>query len=239
MNRLSNFNNSARSGFNSVFKSNKLASIIIQVLILAYIGRITPELPQWVLTAVSNPYFRLFIFVVIFMYSEIDFTTAVLVSVAFLMTMHLITKENLENEAVVEQVPAGVIVAPSSALAAQQMNSDMTTPVFVESINTSSETIIIKPTVDSLGNMTVPNVIVAPVMTVNENGETKTIEANVSVATPAPAPPTAPLPESASFVPSTPEEQVQERSCYPSRRIDITKVIGAETQVGFGEYIKA
>ena len=177
-------NSYGQKGFDSVFKYNDLVTVFIQFLLILYIGRLGPKVPVTITYLFNNPYYRLFVFTIIFMYAKVNFTTSVLMSLAFIMTMQVVS-----DNAIMEQLDDvggssltdGMIVAPSANLAQVEVQSDLNVPAFVQTVTTSPETIVIKPTLDDQGNATVPNVVIAPIAVVDSQGKTSTLEANVSV----------------------------------------------------------
>jgi hypothetical protein len=286
---ISKVNDFGNKAFKSTFMYNKYVTVFIQFLLILYIGRLSPRVPLFVAKLFNNPYYRLVVFALIFMYAQIDFTAALLMSFAFVMTMRTVSDvavmEQLEDvtTAVEASNPDGVMIAPTQALAQADIGADLDTPIMTRTITVSPETIIIKPTSDGNGNVTIPNVVVAPVSVMNSNGQVGTLEANVSVIQKAPeepvsngaplvpsgplnlppispteappispveappiapvatAPAPAPVPMSndeavSNFASKVVEEIRAASSCYPSRRVDMSKVVGADTALTVGDF---
>lgn len=233
----------AKSGFENVFTETSILSGFVKFLLVLYIGRMSPKVPAFVEELFASPYFRFFVFVLIFMFAKIDLTVAVLISVAFLLTMHAIGRaynyEALENtvETATTATP-GVIVAQSAELAKEEVKADLETPVFVTQVVASPDTVVIKPTVDSNGVMTVPSVVVTPVNVINSSGQVAVVEPNVSqVSVEAPVQAPVQAPASAASVPAptpapapAPEADDDLPSCYPTRRFDASKVRPATSE---------
>jgi hypothetical protein len=285
---ISRLNDFGNRGFKSTFMYNKYVTVFIQFLLILYIGRLSPKVPLFVAKLFNNPYYRLVVFASIFMYAQIDFTAALLMSFAFVMTMRTVSDvavmEQLEDVAAAgASNPDGIVVTMSPVLAQVDIGADLGTPIMTQTITTSPETIIIKPTSDGNGNITIPNVVVAPVSVIDSNGQVGTLEANVSVIQKAPEEPVsngaplvpsgplnlpsvapvasdvapapgvpvvAPVADPAPFAPvamsndeavskfasKVVEEIRAASSCYPSRRVDMSKVVGADTALTVGDF---
>lgn len=201
---LAKVNDFASLSFQKVFNSNAIVTGLVQFIILLYISQLSPELPYFLKDMFSNVYFRLVVFTCIFMYSRIDMTTAILMSIAFIVSMNALNKRDLwefmDDVDVLAETPApesetassidGVIVAPSEPIADAQINASLQVPTLVTGETITQETIIVTPTVSADGVLTVPNVVVAPIAITNEAGKVKVVSPNLSVIDKTPGPET-------------------------------------------------
>ena len=98
MQAYSTVNSYASLAFNGTFNRNTLISGVCQFLILLYIAKLSPNVPESVENVFKNVFFRIGIFTLIFLFAKIDFIVAVLLSFAFVITMNLIqNKSALES----------------------------------------------------------------------------------------------------------------------------------------------
>jgi len=106
------------------FKKTFYLKGILHLILVLYAARLAPELPRQVLFLFQNQYFKLFIFSLILWTAQFSPSTAILLSIAFMVSMNAASKrplweflENVADGSVKDAVPAVMVPdVPSPAV---------------------------------------------------------------------------------------------------------------------------
>lgn len=177
----------------NIFKTNNVLKGILHLLIILYAARIAPTLPQNALNLFENTYFKLFAFFVILWTAQASPSTAILLSLAFLVSMNFANNkplleflENIESPVpgVVDTIITNQSIAPTMEMAvdvAQIAVNDLSmTPV--ENVGQEQNTVIIQPKIiqtDQGQAVINPSVVIAPVVVMTPDGQNVTITPDV------------------------------------------------------------
>lgn len=249
----------ADSGLKMVFNS-KMAQALLYLLIILYATKFAPALPRQVMDLVDNQFFKIFVFFMVIWSAKHSPTTALVISVAFLMTMNYINNvkmfEKMESE-LKEQVLQTELadMEPSSAPQAAQ-GEVVLPPVVVEPkiVTTSdgSQMVVTPQVVIASKEVTAPNgekIVVTPEVTtlpppasVQVPSEQAPVEVAVAPAAAqaeqAPVKvavaPAAPV-QAEGAVPPAAKATPYSEACFAMQSYDMSKVTGLESfgQVGY------
>ncbi len=107
----------------SPFKKTFYLKGILHLILVLYAGLLAPKLPREVLFLFENQYFKLFIFSLILWTAQFSPSTAILLSLAFMISMNAANKkplweflENVAAPAAQDAVPAVIIPAPAASI---------------------------------------------------------------------------------------------------------------------------
>lgn len=172
------------SKLNSVLKSATKPTVIkgvVHLLLILYASKIAPTPPQHVLDLFANVYFKLFVFSLILWTAQFNPSTAILIAVAFMVTINYSTSgklwEHLENTS-----PEVAVQAAGAVLQAQVNNSQT-----VQGVSQNPNTIIITPTiVQTADGATVmnPSVVISPAVVNTPDGKQVVVKPDVSMLSP-------------------------------------------------------
>lgn len=87
------FNSASASAFNMTFNRNLVISALVNFLIMIYISRLSPDVPPSVTALFKNQYFRLAVYVLIFLFAKVDASIAIGLAIAFIVTMNLVNNK--------------------------------------------------------------------------------------------------------------------------------------------------
>jgi hypothetical protein len=173
---LSQVDSYTDSGLKQVFGS-KWAQALLYLVIILYATKFAPSLPQQVVNLVDNQFFKIFVFFMVIWSAKHSPTTALVIAVAFLMTLNYINnvkmfeklETDLKNEVLnteigpmtdVPQSAAGEVVLPPvvvepKIVQTQDGSSMVMTPQVViaskEFTTPSGEVVVITPEVMQTG----------------------------------------------------------------------------------------
>ncbi len=88
MNVVNQFNQTVIRLFSSTFNRDHLVATIVKFLLIVYIAHLSPDVPPSIEKLFQNQYFRVAGFMIIFMFAKVNPALALLLSVAFIMTMN-------------------------------------------------------------------------------------------------------------------------------------------------------
>lgn len=207
--------------FSKTLGYNNIVSGIVYFLILLYISMLSPEVPPMVQTLFKNAFFKVFVFTVIMWSAKIDPLTAILLSVAFLVTMNYVNNKPLW-EFVDNVVTETNVVAPTKEIAVDGsvavLKSQAENPQTVSSITETAATTIVTPLVQD-GNVSVPSVVIVPTVVKSDNGQEMIVTPNVTLVEP-----------KKEVKAEAKEETI---GCYQYKTYDITKVKPMSADVNF------
>ena len=214
---------SVLDAFSAKLSQDSFIKTLVSLLFALYLHRIAPPTPKYIDVLFKDQYFKLCILALILVIVNVKPLLALGVSFTFLAGMNFINNmpvwEFLDEveEVEVEDTP-GVIVAPTSDLAEIQASTKLNTPIVAESEKKDGKVIVIQPTVTN-GVLTTPNVLIAPAVVKDGNGDVSIVQPSVTMVTPQPKEITqAPQPKEITQAPQS--------SCYPLRKYDMSKVSG-------------
>lgn len=246
----------ADSGLKMVFNS-KMAQALLYLLIILYATKFAPTLPRQVMDLVDNQFFKIFVFFMVIWSAKHSPTTALLISVAFLITMNYINNvkmfEKMESD-LKEQVLQTELVGMQPSGAPQAAQGEVVLPP-----------VVVEPKVVTVSDgsqmVVTPQVVIASMEVTAPNGEKVVVTPEVTTlpppvqapAVPVPAPSPMPEAEQVPAVPAAPEaeqapapkpeaEQAPaakatpySEACFAMQSYDMSKVTGLESygQVGY------
>ena len=104
---------------NQYVKKPTLIRGVVHLLLILYVARLAPSLPQQVLILFENQYFKLFIFSLVLWTAQFSPSTSILIALAFMVTVNYSTNkalweflENVESAAPMVVESAAPMVAP-------------------------------------------------------------------------------------------------------------------------------
>jgi hypothetical protein len=210
------------------FKDTIYLKGILHLLLVLYSGLFAPELPRQVLFLFKNQYFKLFIFSLILWTSQFSPSTAILISIAFMISMNAVNDrplwEFLEDVGPVQQdVKGNAPVSSTQSVEALKVLAEASGSIGASSpADIATIANIVAANVTTEAGATALKQLAEQAIAPNQGDPKKIEEAitrviqsipsgAVSLVTP-PAPPAAPTSE----------------GCYPIRRYDISKVISSK-----------
>ena len=122
---VNTFDNQLSNLLNQYVKKPTIIRGVVHLLLILYVARLAPTLPNEVLVLFENQYFKLFIFALVLWTAQFSPSTSILIALAFMVTVNYSTNkalweflENVEEpaaEAPVMEAPvmeAPVVAAP-------------------------------------------------------------------------------------------------------------------------------
>ena len=171
----------------AIFRKPTLVKGAVHLILILYAARVAPQPPQAVLDLFANQYFKLFFFTMILWTAQFSPSTALLIAIAFLVTMNYFNQkalwefmENVESTAPPTAPTREVALETSAAIVETQIEQ----PPVVQSVSQGQETVVIQPTVVQTPDgptVQTPTVVVAPAVVSNQNGETMIVKPDVTV----------------------------------------------------------
>jgi len=152
---------------------------IVHLLLILYAAKIAPVPPRHILDLFANVYFKLFVFSLILWTAQFNPSTAILIAVAFMVTINYSTSGKLWER--LENTPEVAVQAAGAVLQAQ-VNSAET----VQGVTQDPNTIIITPTIiQTADGPTVlnPSVVISPAV-VTLDGTQIVVKPDVSMLSP-------------------------------------------------------
>jgi hypothetical protein len=240
---------------------------LAHLFLILYAARLAPELPKAVLDLFTNGYFKLFIYVLILYTANVNPTTALLIAIAFMVTLNVANQkkmfEMMEGEVPTETpAPVAALQALADAAATSTPAPEEKVAEIVEIAQSAVQTQEGTQAIQALAEAAVsPNA--APVedvaqvaqiafdsMTEAPVTEAPVTEAPVTEApvpmmsvseTQTPVPPKVVSAEPA-MTPAAQEQKVPEQveaelPCYPERKYDITKVHPVAAFDNYSEFL--
>lgn len=227
---------------------------LAHLFLILYATRLAPELPKAVLDLFTNGYFKLFIYVLILYTANVNPTTALLIAIAFMVTLNVVNQkkmfEMMENgETPATELPVAAVqalaeAATTPAPAPEEKVAEVVeiaqgavqTEEGAQAIQTLAEAAV-APTATSMDQ-----VQQAVQVALDSMGETPTAAPVMSVSetqTPAPAKVVmaepAPTPE--AQMNQVPEKVEAELPCYPERKYDMEKVQPVAAFDNYSEFL--
>jgi hypothetical protein len=241
MEYIKNFDSTLEQRMSPLKKTFYLKGIL-HLLIVLYAAKLAPELPNEVLFLFENQYFKLFVFSLILWTAQFSPSTAILISVAFMISMNAVNKktlwEFLENTSAPAPAPAPapeqvVQVSPEQSIEAVKVlaqaasSSEASPPAVIANVaNIAAANVTTQQGANALKQL-------AEQAIVSEPGAPPKVEEAVikvvdSIPPPAAPPAPAPIPQVAQKVAvSEPASAPPSAGCYPIRRYDMSKVVSA------------
>lgn len=184
-NYVKNFDDTLNGVLNKYARKPTLVRGVIHLLLMLYVVRLAPTLPQPVMNLFDNAYFKLFIFSMVLWTAQFSPSTSLLIALAFMITVNYANKkplwEFLEN---VDVAPSKNDALNATATAVdQQVNSTMV----VSSVEQNKDTIVVQPSIVNTPNgptVVNPTVVVAPAVVATTSGEKVVIQPDVTVVDP-------------------------------------------------------
>jgi hypothetical protein len=232
----------------SPFKKTFYLKGVLHLLIVLYAAKLAPELPIEVLSLFENQYFKLLIFSLILWTAQFSPSTAILISVAFMVSMNAVNKkalwEFLENTSAPAPAPEPASApAPAPAQVVEVSPAQSIEAVKILAQAASSNEASPSAVVANVANIAAANVTtevganalkqLAEQAIVPESGAPPKVEEAIikvvdSIPPPPPPPAPAPIPQIAQKVAvSEPALAPPSTGCYPIRRYDMSKVVSA------------
>jgi hypothetical protein len=131
---VNTFDNQLSNLLNQYVKKPTIIRGVVHLLLILYVARLAPTLPNEVLVLFENQYFKLFIFALVLWTAQFSPSTSILIALAFMVTVNYSTNkalwEFLEN---VEEPAAEAPVMEAPVMEAPVMEAPvMEAPVVVE-----------------------------------------------------------------------------------------------------------
>jgi hypothetical protein len=228
----------------SPFKKTFYLKGILHLILVLYAARLAPGLPREVLVLFENQYFKLFVFSLILWTAQFSPSTAILISIAFMVSMNVLNKkalwEFLDNIPA-EGIPAeGIPASPIQPIPVSNVQSIEAVKVLANAA--ASPEILSTTTVSNVANIAAANVTtdeganalrnlaeqaITPAAGTPEkiqDAVQKVID-SIPFQVPAPVPAPAPTSQIAQKVAiSEPAPAPPGAGCFPIRRFDMSKV---------------
>jgi len=207
---------------------------LVHLLLALYVARLAPSLPKQVLILFENQYFKLFAFSLILWTAQFSPSTAIMISLAFIITVNYANQkplwEFLENVEVVQPpvVPSQQEVANAiqtlgeGAVSTQAVPPEQIIPaanIAAAAVQTQDGLNAVKALAEQAmaPEAAKTEVVLEAAKVAAESTLPMPVELQAAPApAPAPAQPKEPLPE--------PAPVPQEQGCYPVRKYDMSKV---------------
>lgn len=198
MNTVEQIDKRVNVALNTLFKYPILKAVV-QALLILYAARLAPTPPKVILDLFENTYFKVLVFALILWTAQVSPSTAMLIAIAFMITVNYSTTgrlwelmEDVEAPSVEESVAAVVALADS---ASKPVASDATQ---VE----QTALIAVSPIVSDEGKKAVSDL--AQQSVVSEAGDPQLVKNAVETAI----------------------KSMEVKGCYPMRNYDMSKVVG-------------
>jgi hypothetical protein len=214
---------------------------LIHLLLALYAVRLAPELPKPIMDLFTNQYFRLFVFTLVLWTANYSPTTAIMISLAFMVSVNYATNkplwEFLENIASEQELVEQAAEQPAAeaVVAVQQLADQAVSESATESTQVIAEAETAMAAVQTQEGATAVATLAEQAMTAEPADSQAVAEsAQKAIADMVPAPESAPAPadeqELAQAPPTTEaatkmEAEVKMEGCYPVRQIDMSKVM--------------
>jgi hypothetical protein len=80
---------------NNLIKKQYIVKGIVHLLLILYVARLAPTLPQQVLTLFENAYFKLFVFSLVLWTAQFSPSTSILIALGFMVSVNYATNKPL------------------------------------------------------------------------------------------------------------------------------------------------
>ena len=226
MDALKTFDKTVEQSLSPILKEQNLAKPLLHLFLMLYAAKIAPELPPVVTQLFDNMYFKLVIFALILWTAQFSPSTAILISIAFLVSTNFATKgkvwEFLENVVVDKEMSSGseaVTVSPEVVAVAPEAPQEITPEM--------AETAVVALAAAASSEEAAKPQDVVEVAQVAADGM-KTDEGIVAVKALAEAAmePTAAPPAMVQEAVEIAKDSMQKLGCLPRRQVDMSKIIG-------------
>jgi hypothetical protein len=230
MEYIKKFDKTTESIFFKYLKHPVFVQGIINLLLLLYATKVAPELPPKVLQWLNNEYIKLLIFVIILVVSNVSPSVALMIAISFMVTLNYLNKkplweflENVENTQVVAQTKEEAVKQTVDQLQAQAVQ----TPI-VQTVSQQQPTIVVQPSIvqtpDGKQSVVNPSVVIAPAVVSSESGQKVVVTPDVTVV---------------KKEDDKKEKNIYETEsgCFPSRKYDISKVVGNNKDHKFSKFV--
>lgn len=209
--------NTMNTGMYKAFGYSSILTGIVYFLITLYISMLSPKVPPVVESVFNNGFFKVLVFTIILWTSRIDPPVAILISVAFLLTMNYVNNKPLwEFVDNVGSVTVGQTVVTNQEDAVNASVATLTQsaeePVSVSNVVVNPGATVVTPTITD-NVVTIPSIVVSPIAVQTSEGEKMYISPNVTVL----------KPDGQEDADSQPLVQTVP-GCYQYATFDITKV---------------
>lgn len=182
---------------------------IVHMLLILYAARIAPVPSREISQLFQNQYFQLLVFALILWTAQVSPSTAILISIAFLMTINYVSNkqmwEFLENVEATTAPPPETVTSesttqvPTPEIAVETASTIVTSQIasseVVQGVQQQGETIVVQPTIteNEAGEKVVvqPTVLIAPAVVETPTGEKVVVTPDVATLTVAPPAPSA------------------------------------------------
>jgi hypothetical protein len=118
MQYVNTFDTQISSIMNEYVKKPTLIRGIVHLLLILYVARLAPSLPQQVLILFENQYFKLFIFSLVLWTAQFSPSTSILIALGFMVTVNYSTNKSLweflENVETTTSAPETTTFAPET-----------------------------------------------------------------------------------------------------------------------------
>lgn len=219
--QLNKFDSMAQKSLNIVFGS-VWAQGLLYLLVILYATKFAPALPRPIMDLVDNKFFQVLVFFIVIWSAKYSPSTALIISIAFLMTMSYVNNmkmfEKMETELKEQVLESELKNTMDNEIPQVAEGEVMLPPVVVEPK--------VVATKDGTPMVVNPQVIVSPKTVVAPNGEKIVVvpEVNTLSAPQAPQASQAPQAPQASQAPQAPYSD----ACFAMRSYDMSKVSGYE-----------
>lgn len=199
---LRNFDSAVNRNLSPYLKQHNVVKGVIHLFLMLYAARIAPQMPPVVIKLFENMYFKLLVFSLILWTAQFSPSTAILISIAFLVTTNYATTgkvwEFLENTTD-NPVASPEIVKDAVDALAQAATSE--TPAKTEDVVQVAQ-------------------VAADAMKTDQGVEAVKTLAQAAVQS------SAMSPEVVAQVVQTANESLDQLGCMPRRTVDMSKIIG-------------
>lgn len=165
-----------------IFKTNNILKGALHLVIILYAARIAPTLPPQVLNLFENTYVKLAVFFIILWTAQSSPSTAILLSLAFLVTMNFVNNKPLLE--FLENVNIAESTAPTKTMAIEIAKSliEDSSLKSVQMMGQEEKTSIIQPKVVETAEgqaVIIPSVVIAPIIVQTPDGQSVTVTPEV------------------------------------------------------------
>lgn len=210
-------------------QTNTILRALLHLMIVIYAAKFAPSLPPQVVQVFQNKYVQIALFAVIMWTVHTSPSTAILLAIAFMVTMNYVNQkplwEFLDN---VTAAPSAPSVDTAIATVTQALAEQQATPQTVATVSEKTNAVVITPQIvqtESGPTVVTPNVVIAPSVVSTPQGTPVVVKPNVTVV----GGDTTPL-----FTANVPPEVVEttpvttvssDSGCFPARKFDISKIL--------------
>ena len=189
---VSDFDKTVGNFLTKTIKKTDVVRGLVHLVLVLYIAKLAPELPQNVLKFVENAYVKLFIFSLVLWTAQFSPSTSILIALGFMVTMNYANQkplwEFLDNVQAAPTGPPAVVMVHNKEVAIAGVSTVVERQIsdapIVQEIAQKLDTIVVQPKiVDTPSGKAVvnPNVVVAPVIVATDKGDKVIIKPDLTL----------------------------------------------------------